>query len=162
MRSREDATRKLSHKLKKKVKVSFKKQDEVSIAKKSEVKVSVALTLPSKPASTVMNINMHFLCTVCIPMYRELSLCLSNPLSVVAVTGSTTGVGKHVEVVVEIGKEVQMVIDRDVERRTGEAGREVERGLGRELEMLVLSEGREGQTATETDDILTTKATVTT
>ena len=87
---------------------------------------------------------------------------MSNPLSVVAVTGSATGVGKYVEVVVEIGKEVQMVIDRDVERRTGEAGREVERGLGRELEMLVLSEGRGGQTATETDDILTTKATVTT
>ena len=95
-------------------------------------------------------------------MYRELRFCLSNPLSVVTVTGSATGVGKHVEVVVKIGKEVHMVIDRDVERRTGEAAREVERELGRELEILVLSEGREGQTATETDDSITTKATVTT
>ena len=95
-------------------------------------------------------------------MYRELSVCLSNPLSVLAVTGSATWVGKHVVVVGEIRKEMHMPIDRDVERRTGEVGREVERGSRRELEILVLSEGREGQTATETDDIITTKATVTT
>ena len=108
MKSQEDVTRKLTRKLKKKVKVSFTKQDEVSIAKTNEVEVTVALTLPSKPAATVINLNTHLLCTMWIPMYRELSVCLSNPLSVVAVTGSATGVGKHVEVVVEIGKEVHM------------------------------------------------------